>query len=306
MSIDRKYAGCFLAVGLLTAGCWAGAALGAEATPNVMADAASLTFAKQTGVPSPDEGAIIPNAVNVPGVFTGDYLATGVKGVALRIKTEGILPSSCIFYFYNRAHDREWQFPIRTLEPNSTEWQTVTVPFDFAAGWTLWDVGATPERFAEDLQAVDNIGVRLLRSGTAMQTYSLSDFMLLGGASLATANSLYDFMLAHGLKDSRKDDDKDGLNNWGEFLANSDPRDPNSAFALRIERTQTGEGVKLKWTHIPHRKFAIWRSSDLKNFERITPYGAEKLSAEPENVERVDEPAAKQYFYKVEIMLESE
>ena len=279
------------------------AAFGAGTVPNIMSEAGgTAAFPKLTGVPSPDQAAVLADNPAMPGIFTGNYIAAGVLGVGVRIRTD-VLPSECTLYFYSRVNDREWDYPINSLSSDSNEWVTVIVPFNLQAGWVMWDSGATEEKFIADLQSVDQIGVRVMRRGTTAQTTDVTDFMLLGGSSFASGSALYTFMFDNALNDSGADNDHDGLSNWGEFLAMSDPNDDNSGFVLRIEREPDTNGVILKWSHVPGRRFAIWRSSSLASgFTRITPMGAERVSTDPQNMERVDEDGVQNYYYKIEIL----
>lgn len=280
----------------------ANSAFGAGTMPNVMSDAGGAAVFPLIGMPSPDNASVLADNPTVPGMFIGNYIAAGVNGIGCRIRTD-VIPSQCLLYFYNSANDREWSYSITVLSSDPTQWVTVTVPFEFEAGWVLWDSGATKAKFVEDLQAVDQIGVRVVRRGTEAQVTDVQDFMLLGGSSFALGSALYNFMLLNSLADSNGDDDRDGLSNWGEFLAMSDPNDENSGFLVRIERAPGVDGVILKWDHREGRRFAIWRASSLTSgFSRITPDGGEKLSTYPENVERVDEDGVQNYYYKVEIL----
>jgi len=291
-----------LVVGMLVAGSVLVKA--AAVAPNVMSDGAvGVTFPTQSGLQLPDEAAVLADSPTAPGIFVGNYVAAGVKGVGLRIRADTV-PSECALYFYNQVNNREWQYPLRNLlSTNATEWKTITVPFELDAGWYLWDSGATAEKFAADLQAVTTIGIRFMRKGGATQGYEVADFMLLAGSSFTKGSNLYDFMLVNALIDSNGDDDRDGLSNWGEFLVGSDPLDQSSGFLLNIERSKIDGKVQLKWKHCEGCKFAIWRAdSSGGGFKRLTPLGAEKMSTMPENCEQVEEDGTTSYFYKVEIL----
>jgi hypothetical protein len=281
-------------------GClWGGVVFGAGAVPDLMSGQSSVSFAAQ-GLPFPEKQALQPNDAILPGMFIGDYTAAAIKGVGCVVQSVETPPSFCVLYFYSAVNNREWRHTVALDGAPASV--VVTAPFEFDQ-WTLWDSGATPEMFAADLQTVDRIGVRFLRNGTGAQTYKGDKFMLLAGSSFDLARSLYEFMLAKGLLDANADNDSDGLSNWGEFVAGTDPTEANSTVALRIELVDTPKGVALKWTNNPECKYAVWRGTVPGEFERVTPEGEwlESGDSEIQVPAPAPEPGAGPYFYKVEI-----
>lgn len=56
--------------------------------------------------------------------------------------------------------------------------------------------------------------------------------------------------------DCDKDADKDGVSNLGEYLTDTDPRDPNSALRL-VATMLPGNKVRLSWKAVPGRRYEI-------------------------------------------------
>lgn len=278
-------------------------AMGATTSNLILDNTFELNFKAQTGMASPEKRSVLVTNPIPPAIFIGNYSAAGVNGIGFRIRVD-VLPSECNLFISNRVNNSEWRFPLlNRLSADPTEWVTITVPFEYGTGWSWWNSGGTAAMFSNDLQVVEAIGIRVLRAGVAVQNYQIKDCMLFGGAKYATGCELYNFMLAKNLRDGSADNDKDGLSNWGEFLTGSDPLDRSSAFLLKIESSQVDGKVSVKWSHMPGRKFAIWRGNTSGGgFERLTPIGAEKASTEPENVEEVNEDDGQNYFYKIEVL----
>ena len=69
-----------------------------------------------------------------------------------------------------------------------------------------------------------------------------------------------DFEQLHGLapndsSDARLDLDRDGVNNFEEYLAGTDPRDPASY--LRLEAARNGSGVQLQFGAVSNRTYTV-------------------------------------------------
>lgn len=115
-------------------------------------------------------------------------------------------------------------------------------------------------------------------AGAANDANRLPDIFALARDSLVTdtdADGLPDWwMLAHfghncGQADDRSrpldDADEDGLDNSQEYIAGTDPLDPNSILALQISPDSVpGNTVSLKWPAMPGRSYQVQCSDSLE------------------------------------------
>lgn len=59
------------------------------------------------------------------------------------------------------------------------------------------------------------------------------------------------------------DADGDGLSNWAEFRAGTDPRDARSQFAFVAVEKEPAGGMRIQWSSVPGRSYTVERSTDL-------------------------------------------
>jgi len=85
----------------------------------------------------------------------------------------------------------------------------------------------------------------------------------------ATTNGIpFDWLLAHGLAtdgtDDRRDSDHDGLNNWQEWIAGTDPTNPMSCLRFQTA-TSAGActGVVVRWSSTSGKWYRLDRSTNL-------------------------------------------
>jgi hypothetical protein len=69
--------------------------------------------------------------------------------------------------------------------------------------------------------------------------------------------------------DANEDKDHDGLTNYEEFLAGTDPSDPASKLEVRT-LTKVGENVDLTWASVPGQNYGIRFSNDLLAWQDFT------------------------------------
>lgn len=60
------------------------------------------------------------------------------------------------------------------------------------------------------------------------------------------------------------DSDGDGMNNWQEYIAGTDPTDPSSL--LQIASGPSASSQDITWLSVPTRTYTIQRSTDLRSF----------------------------------------
>ena len=99
------------------------------------------------------------------------------------------------------------------------------------------------------------------------------------------------------------DSDGDGLNNWGEYRAGTDPTNSASVFTVRMQLIGSGEGnyhLTLSWGSIAMRTYALWRTGNmLSGFTKIA--SGISPTAPQNGYEDTNTVAGRQYFYKVQV-----
>jgi len=98
------------------------------------------------------------------------------------------------------------------------------------------------------------------------------------------------------------DDDGDGVPNWQEALAGTDPKDPTSYLRVtRVEPGQGGSGIWLEWTSASNRVYRVVRTGALS--AGFTDIIVTDLPATPPHNSFLDPNpgGGKQAFYRIEL-----
>jgi len=69
------------------------------------------------------------------------------------------------------------------------------------------------------------------------------------------------------------DSDGDGMKNWEEFVAGTDPSDHTSFFVVEQSRMHNPDEIMIEWTAITNRIYSVWSSTHLVTdaFQKISP-----------------------------------
>ncbi|MCZ7592985.1 MAG: thrombospondin type 3 repeat-containing protein [Kiritimatiellae bacterium] len=105
--------------------------------------------------------------------------------------------------------------------------------------------------------------------------------------TLEVLNSIYDF-------------DGDGLSDYGEYVAGTDPTDPDSLFQLSRFEPQEGAQIEIVWPSASNRQYSVWYSDDtLYNFQLAI---SNILATPPINTLQLNlsSPASAR-FYRIEV-----
>lgn len=117
-----------------------------------------------------------------------------------------------------------------------------------------------------------------------------------GGGFLPEAWQLQYF--GHTGVDPNDDPDHDDLSNWDEYVAGTNPTDPQSRFAiLRVLADPLG-GVRVQWSSVAGKFYTVQRSGDL--LSGFTGLQARLAATAPLNSFRdTSATGAGPYFYRL-------
>ncbi|MFH0909404.1 MAG: thrombospondin type 3 repeat-containing protein [bacterium] len=95
------------------------------------------------------------------------------------------------------------------------------------------------------------------------------------------------------------DPDGDGVSNRQEYLAGTDPNDPESVFEIKTH-TERGRGLLLQWRSASNRYYRISRSEDLRS--GFLPIATNVWATPPENTYTdTNAPGAGPYYYHIKV-----
>ena len=171
--------------------------------------------------------------------------------------------------------------------------------------------------WAEDIKNVQNIGIRLTQTGTAAQYYSIDTFVLLdssgkvvGESGLMPARVMDYFATTYGISDinlitdelKNKDSDGDGMSDWSELMAGTDPADSNSVFAAKIvDYKETG--ITVSWPCIYDGVYEVMKRDGFANEFEVIRVGlvptSEEIATGRMQYKDTFAPARGPYMYKI-------
>jgi len=112
--------------------------------------------------------------------------------------------------------------------------------------------------------------------------------------------NMFGFLNPNDPNDALLDFDNDGLNNRGEYVAGTDPDDDTSRFAFIEVEVDSVVGVRVRWSSVSGRTYALDRSEELLTGYTVLEQGI--VATPGENVYHdttADGPGP--YFYRVRV-----
>jgi subtilisin family serine protease len=95
------------------------------------------------------------------------------------------------------------------------------------------------------------------------------------------------------------DSDHDGMSDYAEFLAGTDPNNPASKFYISGASVQTNRVAQVQWTVVSNRLYQVSASTNLLNWQPVTPWL--QASNDPTMSCTVTNTGAGNHFYRVQV-----
>ena len=231
-----------------------------------------------------------------------------LSGIAFKLTAADVAPSRVRLQLHSAESGATWHLTLGV--PAAGETRTYTIPVDFAEGWSK-GAYSTEERLLQDLRSIDWLGVEILRhASTLAQSYTLDDFRIQGVQFTGDTDMDYmadDWEALNGLSsndftDAELDADEDGMSNYAEFRAGSNPQLSTSRFEARVATIEGGTGVpfELRWDSVSNRWYTIWRSTNLVDGFSVLTTG-EEASPPTNSYQDVTATNASAHFYRIEV-----
>jgi len=192
--------------------------------------------------------------------FVGDFTAAGVEGVSFNFTGDGHVPATHLAFLEGES-TRGWRHEFDASDV-AGEVVSNSLPLLPDSPWLTGAPGDVAAKWAEDLQHVARIGIRLQPSGMAAQSYTIDSFVLFGTGGTTPPADLRPVISAMG----------------------------KAARGMRIRWRNTQQGGRYK---------VVRSSSVFGPFEDVE--GGSGIAGDEEYMEFVDESAedAERYFYKI-------
>lgn len=207
-------------------------------------------------------------------LFTGDLKARGFSGARFRINGDGSVPASVKLVIFQRLSRtiRQWEHNGVSVSSTLGEWRITQIPLDVHKGWNtgyssslytkeeMWDI---------DLADVQTLLLRIVPSGMNAQTYSISDFQLVGPGVISEPAILSPLQAYFGINSISEltaemralDSDGDGMSDYNELLAGLNPYDASSVLSANVSVAASANTVT--WDGVLGGTYGVMRSNNL-------------------------------------------
>lgn len=258
------------------------------------------------GMPDYSSGSVQADVGVSAGAFVGDYVAADIEGLTFKLMGDGHVPKDAMVILRSSVSGRIWRNENVQVSKSAGLWFMNTIPLQRDAGWTRDGPGDLDAMWAADLTSVDMIGIRLVQNGHEAQSYSIDDFRLFGEGFITDEAVLIMLRMYFGVdsvddltaEQKQRDLDDDGMVDWKEILAGTNPEDASSIFA--IEMSKDGAGIILRWPCLKGAKYSVLKTTNMVK-KMFLPLVSDLEAAETGFMTHRDENASGRgpYFYRI-------
>lgn len=278
----------------------------------------TIMFGNRPATPQHSAGTVLADGSVAGGVFAGDYKSAGIAKLGFRIRSEFDVNIPVAAALVLRSADgRAWYNQKVKVSKVGGEWVANNIDFTTAAGWRRDGGGDQAAMWDADIQNVQSVGVRLSQRGLYAQHYSIDSFMLLDNSGRVVGESgllparvmdyfqaVYHVASVNDITDEMKDKDSDGdgMSDWAELMAGTDPEDQNSVFAAKIVKYEA-DGITLRWPCIADGVYDLMKKEGFGADFGVTGVGLYPNATDLANgfmeYKDVFEPERGPYLYKI-------
>jgi len=259
-------------------GAWTSEVANAQLTSSNGSITVTFTPDAPEAIPTWQWAYLIAGGWSGSSTYGGNYLAAGVQGVSLCLRSAtGSRPSEIILRMKSKVGQGSLGWDVKPLmAPDSAGgWKVNSRMLARSDGWKSNPTGYdTDTWFTNSLTNVQMIGVHIAPSAgfTATETYSIDSFTLYGdgysawAANLVPVQRVFDYFKVSSLSDvpTQLDTDGDGLSDFLELIAGTDPTVKASVFAAEIVSVSAGS-VVLRWPSTAGGMYTLLESTDLSS-----------------------------------------
>ena len=211
------------------------------------------------------------------GRFIGNYSNSAIDYVVFDVKRIGLNNAASFQFMATNAH--MWTYTFQLPVDNDT-WESRVIPMTYSTDWKKGGAG-TLDVFNVDRSCVSNIRVTVSWAypDTSVQQLQIDNFKVVGpwekGPFWADGVPKY-WLVENGLTNQEgmatNDWDSDGFNNFGEYMAGTDPKDSNSLLRVTINKVASSNAVTLSWPRADYRTYKVLRNTNLTvtSFQQYT------------------------------------
>ena len=217
-------------------------------------------------------------------------------------------PSRVRLQFHSKENDNTWSLNLPV--PQVGQVLTVDKQLLFSEGWTL-GAASQETQFNQDIHSVDWVGIQIRRAAdVARQNYAIDDFLVQGlyyitdsdHDQIADAWETRYGLSSNNVADAQLDSDGDGVSNYAEYRAGTNPNDRRSYFITMVRRKRgdsQNRAFELRWNSTTNRTYSIWRSYDLRS--GFTKIATGIHATPPENIYEANAATNSALFYRIEV-----